>query len=160
MAAWVGRTLDETWVFTDPAELAKQTMQFSRERFEFILDDVLALAAEGPVVAEGFQLVPGSLAAVIPDRRRAIWLIPDEEFRRTVFFRRGDLVWETPRRTSDAERAQRNRIARDVAVARRLRAEAAALDFAVVDVTTDTTLDDVEERVAVHFGPFVRAPTG
>jgi hypothetical protein len=160
MAAWIARTLDETWVLTDPSRLAAETMQFSRERFGFILEDVLALAAEGPVVAEGFQLVPDSLAAVVPDRRRAVWLIPDEEFRRAVFFRRGDFIWDTPRQTSDPERAQRNRVARDVVVARRLRAEAAALGFTVVDVTTDTTLDEVAQRVETQFRPFLDDAAG
>ncbi|MBD0329882.1 MAG: hypothetical protein ICV64_07250 [Thermoleophilia bacterium] len=155
MARWAARSLDETWVDMAPADLAAETLAYSRERFELILEDVLDLADERPVLAEGFQVDPGSLAAVLADRRRAVWLIPDEAFRRAVFVRRLG-IWDTPRRTSDPERAQRNRLARDAIVARELRAAALSHGFRVLDVTT-TPLEQVARAVERQFAPFLPA---
>jgi hypothetical protein len=79
MDAWNARTLDETWVDLPVEQLVEATLAYSRERIEFIVEDLRALAAGGEVIAEGFQLTPEVVAPLLESPRQAVWLLPTRE---------------------------------------------------------------------------------
>ena len=55
---------------------------FHGEGFELLVDDLRSLPAAGPVLVEGFRLLPTLVAPLLADPKDAAWLIPTEAFRR------------------------------------------------------------------------------
>jgi hypothetical protein len=62
-------------------------MSLHRERGPMVVEDVAGLPASPLTVAEGTVLAP----ALVPDRTRALWLIPTPELQRARLARRGHL---------------------------------------------------------------------
>jgi hypothetical protein len=98
-----------------PEELADRFVEYARERFPLIAEDLAALPPSPGAVAEGPHLLP----SLVPPGAAAVFLVPTEE--RT--------------RATGAERAQRPVVVeRNVLLAARIRAEADAAGLPVFDV--------------------------
>ena len=109
--------MDARWATRSPAEMLRTFHWFAGEGFALIESDLAAMP--GPVIAEGFRILP----RLVPPGARAAWLLPIPAFRRRAMEARGTL-WDIPRRTSDPERALANILTRDALFTDRLRAEA------------------------------------
>ncbi len=106
---------------------------FAGEGFPFIVDDLLTLPSDHLVIAEGFRLLPLLVLPLLQDKRHAIWLLPTPAFRRRAFDARGT-TWEIPRKTSNAELALANTLARDALFTDRVRDEVSGLELHALDV--------------------------
>jgi hypothetical protein len=154
MEAWNARTLDETWVDLPVEQLVEATLAYSRERIEFIAEDLRALAAGGEVVAEGFQLTPEVVAPLLESPRQAVWLLPTPRFRSEQLLNRSQ-AWATPNRTRNPTRAQANRIERDTLLVERVREQALARGLHVIDVDGSRRLAEIEAHVVSHLRPYL-----
>ncbi|MFI5926978.1 hypothetical protein ACIA3K_13445 [Micromonospora sp. NPDC051543] len=145
---------DTTWVHTDPAQMAADTLAGFPRRFAWVLDDLSALVTGRRVVAEGWGLRPELVAAVVGSVGQLVVLAPTAEFRARQIAR-------LPRaRTvaagvSDPDRALRNRWARDDLVAADAAAQAERLGVRVIRV--DGTLDgeQLTNVVEEHFAAYL-----
>jgi adenylate kinase family enzyme len=151
LEAWAGRTLDQTWVDLPVDELVEATLDFQRERFVFVLDD---LAHRPPAVVEGFALLPELVAPQLEDPRQAVFLVSTERFRLEALQRRGT-VSSMPRRTGNPARALQNRLDRDEQLAERIRRDAHARGLAVVEVDGRRPLAVVATDVEARLFPFL-----
>ena len=151
-AAFLAMSLDERWVLHTPREMADNAIGSFRDRFEMVIEDLLALPRGQPVVADGFGLLPELIYPVVGSARQAIFLLPTPEFRAGALKRRG---WRTIDGTSDAERARANRLARDDLLTEHVRQEAAKLGFATIDVDGSRGLAQVIDDVERHFSPLL-----
>jgi hypothetical protein len=142
--------MDERWADRSPTTMLDTFHWFRGEAFELIVDDLLRLPP-GPVVVEGFRLLPALVEPVLADRRRGVWLLPTPEFRRMAVEDRGSL-WSIAGRTSAPERALSNLLERDRMFTERLADETARLGLTGVVVDLGTTEDELVERVAGLFG--------
>lgn len=104
---FVAMSMDERRVNRSPETMLGTFHWFRGEGFGLIAEDLLGLAEEGGVVAEGFRLLPRLVLPYLAVTGHAVWLLPTPAFRRAAFGSRGTL-WEIPRRTSDPDRARRN----------------------------------------------------
>ena len=144
LAAFLAMSMDERWL--RPPRVMLDTFHWFRgEAFDLILDDLAALPAGAPVLAEGFRLLP----ELVPASAKAVWLLPSPQFRRAAFASRGS-TWRIAGRTSDPERALANLLERDRLFTDRLRS--AAADRATIDVEPGLTEDDLTCRVARLLG--------
>lgn len=150
-------TTEARWLGSPPEAMARETIACWTERFGMALDDLRAMPPAPPIVAEGPGLFPDCVRPFIADRRQAIWLVPSDEFKRASVLRRGKPG--ARHETSDPERAQRNLIARDLAMGAYVRERAAALDLTQVEVDGSRDLDAVTALVEQHFGPWLAAPS-
>ena len=117
---------EELW--TRPvATQVRDLLRFYEDEFAMVAEDLRDLA--GPVIAEGVGLLPASVAGLLAAPRRACWLIATPEFRRRRYPQRGPWLAELLGRCPDPHQAFANWMARDDEIARRLAAEAAALDL-------------------------------
>ncbi|MGH2515510.1 MAG: hypothetical protein ACRDHP_07625, partial [Ktedonobacterales bacterium] len=107
-------TMDQYWLLSSPEQLAARSRAFNLERFELIVEDLLAMPHDRPIVAEGFGLLPECVVPVIAERRHALWLIARPRFLAAMRDKRG---MTAPLLTSDPARARANLIARDVLMA-------------------------------------------
>jgi hypothetical protein len=131
-------TADER--FAGPPEiLVEQFLDYAREQFELVLEDLRGYPDVPPIVAEGPQLLP-ELAG--PE---AVFLLPTPDFQRAGLFRR-----QPNRRPQIVER--------DVLLAQAIREHAARLGRTVIDVDGSLGPDAAVERLEERFA-HVLAPT-
>ncbi len=143
--------MDQRWVHRTPQAMLGTFHGFQGEGFDLIVEDVLALPADQPVLVEGFRLLPRLVRPLLSAPSHAVWLIPTPQFRRAAFASRGSL-WGIARRTSDPERALANLLARDELFTKEVAAEAAALQLTTIDVSSDLTVEELAARVAGCLG--------
>jgi hypothetical protein len=124
---------------------------FQGEQFSLLLDDLLRLPREPPVLVEGFTLLPRLVAPLLSGPGQAVWLIPTPEFRRAAFDARGS-TWDIARKTSDPDRALGNLLERDRLFTDALLGEATALHLAIIRVDLGLSVDELAGRVAEVLG--------
>jgi hypothetical protein len=146
MHAFLAMDIDERWLNRSPSVMLETFHGFQGEGFELIVEDLLALPSEPPILAEGFRLLPRLVAPLLSRSNQAVWLVPTPEFRRAAFDARG-FTWEISGRTSEPERALANLLTRDELFSSEMAREAAALHLPVIEVETGMAVEDLVERV-------------
>jgi 2-phosphoglycerate kinase len=148
--AFLAMDMDERWVKRPPTVMFETFPWFHGEGFELILDDLLALPEESPVLVEGFRLLPRLVSPFLSEPNQAVWLIPTTEFRRQAFRARG-AIW-FPYETSNPQRALANLLVRDDLFAREVAKEAADLKLPVLEVDATWGIDELTSRVRSSLG--------
>jgi hypothetical protein len=144
--------MDERWVNRTPQTMLETFHWFSGEGFNLIVEDLLRLPHESPIIVEGFRLLPHLVRPLLSESNRAVWLLPTPEFRHAVLERRGGTAWGFLAKTSDPERALHNLLERDRMFTEYLREETARLGLHIVDVNITTTEDDLTKQIESLFG--------
>jgi hypothetical protein len=157
-AAFLEMTMDQRWLDRTPTEMARTFHGFQGEMFEMIVQDLLALPREPPILAEGFRLLPRLVQPLLTQSRQAVWLLPTRRFRRRAFASRGSL-YAIAGRTSDPERALRNLLMRDALFTEAIAREAAALQLPTIRVDPDLAPSDLAAMVASALGLHQNAVT-
>jgi len=143
-------SMDERWVDAEPARMLEWFVTTARHRFRLVLEDLATLPDAPGAVVEGPQLFPASVAAVLRDRRQALFLLPRREDMRQRLSERGPMPG-----TSDPERARANATERDLLIAEMFERDVHTLDLPHVPV--DAPLDEVVERAVETLGPVLEA---
>jgi 2-phosphoglycerate kinase len=147
-------TMDERWVNAPPERMLEWFVSHSRHRFRLVLEDLRELPDEPAAIVEGPQLLPTSVSAVLRERDRALFLVPELDGMRERLRARGPM-----KGTSDGERARENAVARDVLLAQLIEREARELRLPTMRV--DRPLDEMVELAAARLAPVVeRLPRG
>lgn len=158
LAEFVAMDMDERWVNRSPETMLDTFHWFRGEGFDLIVEDLLALPTDAPVIAEGFRLLPHLVAPLLDAFTHAVWLLPSPEFRRAAFESRGAL-WAIAGRTSDPERALRNLLERDRMFTDRVRQDTNRLGLRAIEVDVASTEDELAAQVAGALG-IVGRPNG
>ena len=148
---FLAMTMDERWVKRTPEEMFHTFHGFHGEGFGLILEDLLDLPTDVPVLVEGYKLLPRLVAPLLSRPDQAVWLIPTAEWRLTALCRRGSL-WSIAGRTSDPETALANLLARDALYTEEVRRQAAALQLTLIEVSGSASIDELVTRVAQCLG--------
>ena len=143
--------MDQRWLNRPPAVMLETFHGFRGEAFELIVEDLLTLPAEPPILAEGFRLLPRLVAPLLSSPNQAVWLAPTPEFRRAAFESRGS-TWEIATRTSDPARALANLLARDKLFTDQVANEAQALALPLIEVDLGVTVEELAGRVRESLG--------
>jgi hypothetical protein len=148
---FLSMTMDERWAKRTPEEMFHTFHGFHGEGFRFILEDLLDLPTDVPVLVEGYKLLPRLVSPLLSRPDQAVWLIPTPEWRRTALERRGSL-WSIAGRTSDPETALANFLARDALYTEEVERQAVALQLPTIEVNGSATLDELVKRAAHCLG--------
>jgi hypothetical protein len=148
---FMAMSMDERWLNRSPRLMLDTFHWYAGEGFDLIVEDLRAMPPGRIVLAEGFRLLPGLVAPLLPGPGRAAWLLPTAEFRRAAMTSRGDL-WRIAGQTSDPERALANLLERDAMFTDRLAAEVAARGLTAIAVRPGRTEDQLEAEVAAALG--------
>ena len=152
-------SLEDRWVNTDPEKMLAAWLRVVTERFEFVLDDLLALSSGRLTVAEGYGLLPELVAPLLRSPRQAIWLVSTETFKREIYagrVARGEKGSLWPQ-LSDPQKARENHIGRDLLIAAHIRQRAGERGLTVVQVDGARTLDEVIAEVEARVEPYLAA---
>ena len=147
LQAFIAMTMDERWVKRTPEEMYRTFHGFHGEGFGLILEDLLSLPDDLPVLVEGYKLLPRLVAPVLSRPDQAVWLIPTPEWRRTAFDLRGSL-WSIAVRTSDPKTALANLLARDALFTEEVARQTATLQLTCIQVNGSAGVDELATRVA------------
>ncbi len=152
---WFEQSMDERWLLPTPQALAERDLASWTARFAFVIEDLVALPRDRPIVAEGPSVFPWSVAPVIGVPSQAIFLMPTRAWREAVLARRHRDAPEGrfEARTSDPERAARNRLDRDDLMAKRIVASCNELGLRQVPMDGSRDLDDNVALLEEHFRP-------
>jgi hypothetical protein len=150
MRQFIAMDMDERWVTSTPDEMLETFPWFRGEGFDLIVDDLLNLPSDPPVIVEGFRILPHRVKSLLDEPSRAVWLLPTPEFRRAAFESRKPAgpPWTFVDKTSDPERALANLLERDRMFTEQLREDARDLGLRVIDIDLGMTADDVAEQVS------------
>ena len=151
LRGFMAMDMDERWVNRPPEVMLETFHGFQGEGFDLVVDDLLALPPDPPVLAEGFSLLPRLVAPLLSRPRQAVWLLPTPEFRRAAFESRGS-TWTIPNKTGDPQRALANLLARDQLFTEQLRAQARAAQLQTVDVDGSVGVAESVARVREALG--------
>ena len=147
LRAFLSMTMDERWVKRTPEEMFHTFHGFHGEGFGLILEDLLDLPTDVPVLVEGYKLLPRLVSPLLSRSDQALWLIPTPEWRRIALCRRGSL-WSIAGRTSDPQTALANFLARDALYTEEVARQAAALQLPTIEINGSATVDELVERAA------------
>lgn len=142
-------SMDERWVRRPIPALVRATTVAWHERFAMVIDDLLTLPTNSPILAEGPGLLPADVAPLLTTPQQAIWLVPTEAFKRATQPTRGD---GPANQTSDPVRAYRHLIELDLQLAVDVRRHAGELGLTVLVVDGSRSIADTATSVAQHFG--------
>ncbi len=149
--AFLAMTMDERWVKRTPLEMFRTFHGFHGEGFGLILEDLLDLPTDVPVLVEGYKLLPRLIAPLLSRPDQAVWLLPTPSFRQTSFRRRGSF-WSIAGRTSDPQTALANLLARDALYTEEVEKQAATLQLTRIQVNGSVSADELATRVAQCLG--------
>ncbi|MEV5750059.1 shikimate kinase [Actinoallomurus sp. NPDC052308] len=144
--------MDERWVTRSPREMLDTFHWYQGEGFSQIIEDLLALPADRPVIAEGFRLLPDLVRPLLAEMDQAVWLLPTSEFRQVVLDGRGGLRWGFIAKTGDPQRALQKLLQRDAMFTDRLTEQTHRLGLNRLTVDPTITEDDSVRQVAAVFG--------
>ncbi len=151
--ALVAQSAVQKWLEPTPAEVFAAMPSLHGETFPFVVDDLLALPADRPVLVDDFRTLPREVAPLLPRPEFAAFLLPTPEFRRDAL----------GSRYADPERARANwgdadpavmlerRLARDALWDAEIRRQATEFGLPVVDVNGRTGPEELAARLATAF---------
>ncbi len=149
--AFLTMTMDERWVNRTPAEMFHTFHGFHGEGFELLLEDLLNLPTDLPILVEGYKLLPRLVSPLLSRPNQAVWLIPTPEFRRAALASRGS-TWNIPGQTSDPATALANLLARDALYTEEVFRQARALQLTTIEVNGSSSVAELATRVAEYLG--------
>ncbi|MEN3539643.1 hypothetical protein AAH991_31355 [Microbispora sp. ZYX-F-249] len=141
---WTGRTADE--IFQAMPSLHGET-------FGFVIEDLLTLPTDRPVLVDDFRTLPRDVAPLLTRREHAAFLLPTPEFRRNALGTR----FADPARaranwgSSDHAEAFAKRLARDELWDEEVRRQARELDLPVLRVDGFRNVAERADELAAMF---------
>ncbi|MDF2651110.1 MAG: hypothetical protein K0Q73_6915 [Paenibacillus sp.] len=143
--------LEWLWVRYTPEQLAANSTAIWSDRISLVVEDLLAMPTDSPIIAEGPGFFPEVILPLISNPQQALWMAPSEMFKRTSHMRRrkGE---SRAQLVDNPELAQRNHIDRDLLMAERYRQSAHELGLPLIEVDGSKSVDEVVTEVETHFG--------
>lgn len=149
LTMWCASSWDERWM--QPLDgLVRDVIACYQEHFSLVLEDVLSMPKDRPLLVEGTALLPRQVASLLSKRNRAIWVIPTADFQRGHYSKR-EWVGGILEQCDDPEAAFRNWMARDAEFAGWVAAEVSALGLGLLRVDGRRTVDENAMAVAAYF---------
>ena len=150
LANWCAASWNQRWM--QPLEsLVQEVTACYREHFALILEDVISLPKQKPLLVEGTALLPREVVGVLPNRNQAAWVVPTADFQREHYSKR-EWVNGILQQCDDSEAAFQNWMERDIQFASWITAEAETLGCKVFVVDGQHTIEENALKIAAHFG--------
>lgn len=150
---FVDASLDERWVDPEPEAMFAFLMHSFPRRFPLVIEDVLALPDDKPVIVEGFSLLPELIHPTLTSPNQVVWLVPTEKFKWESMARRGKPSFG--KKTKDPERAKMNLFNRDKILADYYREQVPSYGYTLYEVDGSRSIDEMTELVEKHFSTYL-----
>ena len=149
LTKWLASSWNERW--TQPIDcLLEDVTSCYREHFNLIRQDILARADPRSLLVEGTALLPEEVARMLPNKNKAIWLMPTSDFQKEHYSKR-DWVRGILEQCDDPEVAFHNWMERDARFAAWVEAEVKRFGLQFLEIDGGRTITENAEEVARHF---------
>ncbi len=148
---FIEMSMDDRWVDRSPQDMLDSFHWFRGEGFGLIVEDLIALPSDRPIIVEGFRLLPDLVAPLLGPDRHGVWLAPTPEFRRAALESRGGL-WTIAGKTTNPDRALANLLERDRMFTARIVTDAERLGLPIITVNAPMSEIELTERVSAAVG--------
>ncbi|XVQ86049.1 hypothetical protein ACQP2K_01040 [Microbispora siamensis] len=144
---------EDRWASRTAEEIFHAMPSLHGETFGFVLDDLLALPADRPVLVDDFRTLPREVAPLLTRPEHAVFLLPTPEFRARAL---GDRFADPARARAnwgdgDHADALAKRLARDRLWDQKLRRQARELELPVLPVDGSRGVADLATELAAMF---------
>lgn len=150
MARYANKGWDAIWS-EPPDQAALGLLGYYRERWEFVLQDLLALTAGQAVLAEGAPFTPELVAAAGMPAQQTIFLVPTFDFQMTYYPLR-PWIPSILAECRDPQQAFANWMARDFKFGELVREQAQALGYRCIVMDGSISPNELFSRVGAHYG--------
>ena len=146
---------NEIWSRPIPV-MVQDELEFYREMFEAIVQDLLQVESGKPILAEGAALLPELVAECGPaecgiDRQRALYLVPTMEFQ-VHHYKQREFIHGILEECENPEQAFGNWMMRDHLFGKQILRQAESKGFGTLLVDGERSLEDLLEHASRHFG--------
>jgi hypothetical protein len=141
---------DDLWM-RPVAKQVEHELAIYREQFWMIVDDLLALPNDRPILAEGAALLPELVVAVMAQPNQAFYVVPTPEFQWRMYEKR-PWIHHILDECRDPGQAFKNWMERDVGFGAYVTVTAVSHNFPVIHVDGSHTIAENAAQVASHFG--------
>lgn len=152
--AFVGLSMDERWLLPSPEETAERAIRSSIQRFPLVIEDLEAMSAAAPVIAEGPGLYPQLVQPYMASPHHGIWLIPTRDIN---FECRSSRPKSSYSQTSDPPTALQKLVERDMLLAAYVKQRAEELNLRWFEVDGSKSIAEVAAIVEAHFTPALKS---
>ncbi len=142
-------SVESRWLGSSPEAMARATITSWSERCRMAFEDIANMAKDSAVIAEGPGFFPSVLAPVLTSKRKAIWLVPREDFKRHTAAARGKPGNRSE--TTNPDLASANIIARDLLIGARIREDCLTFDLNCLQVSGSEGIGTVLRVVEDQF---------
>ncbi|MGW5266119.1 hypothetical protein ACWEQG_34520 [Microbispora sp. NPDC004025] len=145
--------LEQRWTGRTAAEIFQAMPSLHGETFGFVIEDLLTLPTDRPVLVDDFRTLPRDVAPLLTRREHAAFLLPTPEFRRDALGTR----FADPARaranwgSGDHAEAFAKRLARDELWDEEVRRQALELDVPVLRVDGSRNVAELADELAAMF---------
>jgi 2-phosphoglycerate kinase len=149
LTKWLESSWDKRW--TQPIDrLVEDVTSCYREHFDLIQQDILARLNSRALLVEGTALLPEAVTKILPNKTKAIWLIPTPDFQKEHYSKR---VWVRGilAQCENPEVAFHNWMERDSRFAAWIEAEVKRLGLRLLKIDGSRTMTENAGEVARHF---------
>lgn len=120
------------------------------EEFSMIINDLLCMSNEMPIIVEGVGLLPELIKSSGFNMDHAFWLVADDLYYREHQINRKE-IFERINQCSDPELAMRNYFRNDLAMGQYIRNNAKMFGLKVFDVKDEIEFVKIEESISSYF---------
>lgn len=142
--------VEETWVAHSVADMARTTRLIWEERLPLVIEDLLAMPTDTPIIAEGPGFFPTTIEPLLSRPQQAIWLLPSAAFKRASHARRQKTAFRDL--TSNPGLALDNHITRDLLLTETYRQELTSSTLSWIEITGRDPAEVIARQVMAQFG--------
>jgi 2-phosphoglycerate kinase len=151
-------TMEQRWIQPDPGRMLDFLLLTFPHRFQLVLEHLLALPNDQPILVEGFGLLPELIHPLLSSLHQAVWFVPTEKFKRESMIRRGKPSFAAT--LSDPEKARMNLFTRDMMLADYYRRLVSAYGYTLFEVDGSQSPDEITNQTEAHFSKYLAARQG
>jgi hypothetical protein len=143
-------TPEQIWM-RSPVEQNIEELQFYREIFEFIIEDINKIDSVKGIITEGAAFLPELIMKMNVDKEHYFCITPAEEFQ-IFHFKQRPFVPDVLKGCSDKELAFHNWMERDILFAQEVRRQCVREGYHSLITDGTLTIDETLKKVLMIFG--------
>lgn len=152
---FLNASMEERWVHPTPRILFDHLLIVFSHRFHLVVENLLNLPRDKPLIVEGFGLLPELLHPVLSSYYQALWFVSTEKFKWESMVKRGKPSFASS--LSDPEKARMNIFTRDMMLADYYRKQAALYEYTLYEIDGSKTIEEVTDLAETHFAEYLTA---
>ena len=153
VAQFLQASLEERWIQPTPEMMFEYLLLTFPYRFRLVIEDLLDMPHDQPVIVEGFGLLPELVHPVLSSSNQGIWFVPTDAFKWNSVVHRNKPSFAS--QVSDPQKARMNLVARDKMLADYYRQQVASYGYRLLEIDGSHSVEEITHLVEIHFSKYM-----